>query len=291
MSTIAPITAIVYQATNRLNGHRYIGFTTQGLEKRRGQHLKDAKSKNKVFRFHRALNKYGPENFVFEVMVDFQGDEDLAKVYEIEAIAAYKPEYNLSYGGEGGRLPEETRAKISAAHMGREGTWLGKKFSEEHRRRIGDVRRGKPNLAARGRKLDPDKVERRRQNQMGHAPTWTGPHTEETKQKLREANKGQVPWILGKHHKEESKQLMSAAKKLAHQSRTPEYTAKLQAAAASMSASNKKPIRCVTDGSEHASATDAARFYGMAPNTITAVLRGHRPAARGLVFEYREVPK
>lgn len=283
-----PINAIVYQARNLVNGHRYIGFTTQGLEVRKKQHLKDAKTKHRVFRFHRALNKYGHDNFVFEVLADFQDDDLLAKMYECEAIEAYKPEYNLSYGGEGGRLSEETRAKISAAHMGREGTWLGKKFSAEHSKRIGDAHRGVPKLKLRGRKKSQEAIEKTRAKLMGHAPTWTGPHSEETKQKLREANKGQVPWILGKHHKEGSKQLMSVAKKLAHQNRTPEYTAKLQAAAASMSAANKKPIICVTDGRRHDSATDAAKFYGMAPNTVTAAVRGRRPSARGLSFRYCE---
>lgn len=291
MSAVQPINAIVYQARNLVNGHRYIGFTTQGLPVRSGQHLKDARGTRRQTRFCHAIRKYGAENFVFEIMGDFDDDEDLAKMYECEAIEAYKPEYNLSYGGEGGRLSEETRAKISAAHMGREGTWLGKKFGEEHRRKIALASASRTYPHRRGVPRPADIRAKISASNMGHAPTRVGPLSEETKQKLREANKGQVPWILGKHHKEESKRLISAAKKLAHRSRTPEYTAKLQAAAAAMSAANKKPIVCVTDGLEHTSATDAAKFYGMAPNTITAVLRGRRPAARGLVFVYREVPK
>lgn len=288
MLAAQPINAIVYQARNLVNGHRYIGFTTQGLEVRKKQHLKDAKTKHRVFRFHRALNKYGHDNFVFEVLADFQDDDLLAKMYECEAIEAYKPEYNLSYGGEGGRLSEETRAKISASHMGLS-VGLGVPKSPEHRKRIGDGHRGKPKLKLRGRKKSQEAIEKTRAKLMGHAPTWTGPHSEETKQKLREANKGQVPWILGKNHKEESKLLMSAAKKLAHQNRTPEYTTKLVSAAARMSAANKKPIICVTDGRRHDSATDAAAFYGMAPNTVTAAVRKRRPSAKGLVFRYCEV--
>ena len=88
MSQAAPINAIVYQATNRLNGHRYIGFTTQGLEKRQGQHLKDARGKRRVMRFQRALLKYGPENFEFSVMADFQDDEELAKAASVHLRGA-----------------------------------------------------------------------------------------------------------------------------------------------------------------------------------------------------------
>lgn len=138
----AAIHAIVYQARNTLTGHRYIGFTTQGLDVRKAQHLKSARVKQPRFRFQHAIAKYGPENFTFEVLGDFGDDEDLAKVYEIEAIAKYKPEYNLSYGGEGGALSPETRAKISAARVGMPGTNTGKKFSRETRQRMSTAMKG-----------------------------------------------------------------------------------------------------------------------------------------------------
>lgn len=141
--------AIVYQARNLLNGHHYIGFTTKGLDARREQHFKSARVKQARFRFQHAINKYGPENFVFEVMADFEGDEELAKLYECEAIAKYRPEYNLSHGGDGGSLSEETRAKISAANMGRAGTHKGKKFSLETRLKMSLSTRGKPHPWAR----------------------------------------------------------------------------------------------------------------------------------------------
>jgi len=119
-----------------VNGHRYIGFTTQGLEIRRSQHVKAARGQQTQYKFQRAMAKYGVGSFSFRVLGDFGDDEDLAKVYEMEAIAGYRPEYNLSFGGDGGSMPPEVRAKISANRKGYPGTWLGKKFSEEHRARI-----------------------------------------------------------------------------------------------------------------------------------------------------------
>lgn len=165
---------IVYQARNLVDGCRYIGFTTKGLEVRRAQHLKSARVKQSRFRFQHAINKYGPENFVFEVLGDFDGDEELAKLYEIEAIAKYKPEYNLSYGGDGGSLSEETRAKISASRIGLPGTWLGKKFSDEHRANMRASFKGRPHPGARGKKRDPAVVARIRETIKGHPNYYKG---------------------------------------------------------------------------------------------------------------------
>ena len=145
-----PINAIVYQARNLVNGHRYIGFTTQGLSVRERKHRKIGQRSEGGFHFHSALRKYGDENFVFELLGGFGDDEDLAKMYEREAIEAYKPEYNLSHGGEGGSMPEITRQRISAANKGRVGPMLGRKFTLEHCAKIRANTKGKPHMAVRG---------------------------------------------------------------------------------------------------------------------------------------------
>ena len=109
--------ALVYQARNLVNGKRYIGFTSRPFELRANQHRSDAKQ-GKGHLFHKAIRKYGPENFVFGLLADFDGDQDLAKLYEFEAIAKYQPEYNLREGGQGGgSMPDSTRKKISEAQL------------------------------------------------------------------------------------------------------------------------------------------------------------------------------
>lgn len=136
MQVAAPTSAIVYRARNLVNGHSYIGFTTKGLVKRESQHRRDGRlGYLRCARFSRALKKYGDENFVFEVMYDFNGDEDFAKLYEIEAIEKYRPEYNLSRGGDGGSLAEETKQRISAGNLGKSRN-AGVKKSTETRSRM-----------------------------------------------------------------------------------------------------------------------------------------------------------
>jgi group I intron endonuclease len=161
VSRSAPINAVVYQATNSLNGHRYIGLTIQGLAAREREHRKLARRPTGGYHFHSAMRKYGEDNFVFTLMGEFGDDEELAKLYEREAIEAYKPEYNLSRGGEGGSMPEITRQRISASNKGRVGPMKGKKFTEEHKTRLRaaltdithEKARGKPFTEERRRKL------------------------------------------------------------------------------------------------------------------------------------------
>ena len=301
MSQTAPINAIVYQARNLLNGHRYIGFTTQGLEKRHNQHLKSAKGQQQKYRFQRAMAKYGIENFIFGILGEFGDDEELAKVYEIEAIAAYKPEYNMSYGGDGGSLSAEVKAKISAGKLGKSVN-KGVPKSVETKRRMSAAATGKKRPWAAFKS-----EETRRKTSaslMGHPNYWHGIQGEEARAKIRAANQGKLvseatraklrayaPWIKWRHHSEETKQKMSAAKKLAHANRSPEYTEKLRVAAAAMNERNKIAVICLTDGLVFDSASAAATFYGVGRSSIIAVTNGRRPALRGMVFAKYKAPK
>jgi group I intron endonuclease len=278
------ISAIVYQATNQVNGHRYIGFTTQGLAVREAQHRKDARSKKAGFRFHHAMRKYGQENFVFEVLFDFLDDEELAKVYEWEMISKHKPEYNLTAGGDGGSLHPETRAKISAATMGRPGSHTGKKFSAETRKKMGDVQRGRPSKL-KGRTVSEEVRRKMSAGQMGH-PGWNkgGTISEETKRKISEGHKGQIPWILGKTHSDETKQKIGAALKQAFATPSEKRIASLANNVLTAIAANKVPVKCITDGHIFNSSADADRFYGFCLGSVRKVVSGKREHTRGLVF-------
>lgn len=258
----APEIAIVYQARNLVNGHRYIGFTTQSVEKRAAEHFKTARGGWKKFRFQHAIRKYGAENFVFETLGDFDGDVDLAKLYEIEAIAKYRPEYNISEGGDGGPIDEATRQKISAAHKGRKKPWLvGRPISAETRAKIGAAHKGHPNYN-------------------------TKPVSEETRQKLRDKFKGRKPWNTGMVFGEDRLARMSALRKAEHLRDTPERRAQMRETAKNISNVLRKPVECVTDGNRFESIADAARFYGYSKAYLSNVLKGRFKPIAGLAFRY-----
>lgn len=250
--------ALVYEARNLVNGHRYIGFTVRTLDARAAQHRKDARSKHGGFRFHAAIRKYGEENFVFEVMADFDGDEELAKLYECEAVAKYKPEYNISRGGEGGSMPQETRDKISAGRRGKPGTLLGRPRTPEFKAHMSALMKGVPRPELRGKKMSP-----------------------ELAAKLRAISTGRVP-------SDETRQRQSESRKRYYQNLSPERRAELSAKASSSVAKlhekRKIQVMCVNDGHVFESIRAAARYYEVAEESVRLVVKGKRKTAGGFVF-------
>ena len=108
---------IVYQITNTVNGKRYIGYTGRTLEKRWTGHLESASrakrgKKKKATRFDNAINKYGKDCFIKEILFKEPTDR-CAKETEILMILDRNPEYNLTFGGDGlsGKAIEELRER------------------------------------------------------------------------------------------------------------------------------------------------------------------------------------
>lgn len=256
---------IVYRARNLVNGHAYIGFTTKGLAHREKRHRESANSQHGGFRFHRAIRKYGHENFVFEVLMDFLDDEELAKVYEWEVISKYKPEYNISAGGDGGSVHPDTARKISAANKGQTPVFKGRKFSAEAlaKFRASRIAAPKPH------------------------PRLGAVVSAETRRKMSEANKGKTSPNKGKTFSEEIRQRMTvAARARPPRVVTEELRASLRLSAKKAHAAIRKPVRCINDGRVFGSAVEAGTFYGFAHNAVSKRITRPRKTKDGLQFEY-----
>ena len=67
----------IYKVTNLINGKIYIGQTCYSIEKRIKQHISEANRGNiSNSLFHKAILKYGIENFTFEI-VELCKEEEL----------------------------------------------------------------------------------------------------------------------------------------------------------------------------------------------------------------------
>lgn len=135
----------LYQLTSP-SGKRYIGITTGSVARRWRGHRDDA-SRGLDRPIHRAIRKYGADSFTIETLAVLE-DRELHAT-EIRAIAALRPEYNATAGGEGttGWSPSEvTREKISMALQGRT-------LSCETRERIAESKRGRPRSSATKAKI------------------------------------------------------------------------------------------------------------------------------------------
>lgn len=117
----------IYTIHNILNNKIYVGKATNPW-KRWQKHIRIAASKRQQEKFyiHRAVAKYGVNNFIFSVLQKFniEQDCDLAEKYWIKYFQSKNTMYgyNLTEGGEGvsGRVVSEaTRQKMREKATGR----------------------------------------------------------------------------------------------------------------------------------------------------------------------------
>lgn len=152
---------IVYKITNKITGKSYIGKTVTPLEQRWKRHCKPTSS---CFLLKRTIQKYGPGTFTVETVATCQSLSELNQK-EVEFISKFNTiapwGYNLTSGGEGGGSPcQELRDKMSSIMKGKNkkpkseahkkalsearkkhsGPNKGKKFSEEHCRKISQTK-------------------------------------------------------------------------------------------------------------------------------------------------------
>ena len=141
---------IIYLVTNLINQMKYVGQTTRTLKQRKSSHLSSSK-KGSTYYLHRAIRKYGAENFKWEVIYNASSEEELNEK-ETFFIKEYNTNsqdgYNLTEGGRGIRgwkHSELTKEKIKQCAIKNNSAQYLKKFvqSEEGRKKISLMQLGK----------------------------------------------------------------------------------------------------------------------------------------------------
>jgi group I intron endonuclease len=126
---------ILYKTTNLVNGKVYIGVHKLANTSKSKKYLGSGKT------IKAAIEKYGRANFTRDTLAEFSCAEDVYKAEaEIVTLAFCNriDTYNIKTGGEGGRgviLPNETKAKMSAARK-------GKVLSEQHKINLSISKKG-----------------------------------------------------------------------------------------------------------------------------------------------------
>lgn len=94
--------AYIYCIKNSINNKVYIGKTIYTINQRFKEHIRDAYNHKYNSKLHRAILKYGEENF-YPVIIEECSDEEMSKKekYYIQLYDSVKNGYNISYGGEG----------------------------------------------------------------------------------------------------------------------------------------------------------------------------------------------
>ena len=120
----------IYKVTNVINGKAYVGQTIRPLQERFDRHLRDAiNNKYPENHFHRAIRKYGAENFVIEQIdsASTQNELNEKEIYWISKLNSIDLGYNTAIGGEGGntykgrtkKQMEITKELISISNTGK----------------------------------------------------------------------------------------------------------------------------------------------------------------------------
>lgn len=149
----------LYYYENVVNGKMYIG---KGRRRRYAIHINIAKTNGDGKKYgiqyrhlHKSINKYGIENFKYGIFAYYSNEDE---AYEAEEFwINYLMEqgivlYNTAIGGRRGQTglkrTEETKNKISKAHM-------GKVLTEEHIANMSKSLKGRlaPNKGKKGNKL------------------------------------------------------------------------------------------------------------------------------------------
>ena len=141
---------IIYLVTNLINQMKYVGQTTRTLKQRKSSHLSSSK-KRSTYYLHRAIRKYGAENFKWEVIYNAASEEELneKETYFIKEYNTNSQDgYNLTEGGRGIRgwkHSELTKEKIKQCAIKNNSAQYLKKFlqSEEGRKKISLMQLGK----------------------------------------------------------------------------------------------------------------------------------------------------
>ena len=93
----------IYKVTNKVNGKVYIGQSVD-IGRRWRQHMT---AEDDIY-FHKAIQKYGVDNFIWEVIEKCKKSElDERESYWIEYYDSYNKGYNCTKGGDGFGIGED----------------------------------------------------------------------------------------------------------------------------------------------------------------------------------------
>lgn len=151
----------VYQIKNLITNKTYIGSSTK-LNMRKNKHFSDLKlNKHKNQHLQNSYNKYGKENFKFNILYTCDTINDLILAEQI-FINVFKPEYNIrtiAKNNSGFKHTVATKKKMSLSS-------LGHPCTKETKRKIGNANKGnKHNI---GRKMSSVTKEKIRKIHIGN---------------------------------------------------------------------------------------------------------------------------
>lgn len=139
-----PQFGIIYKAVLNSDGRTYVGQTTRSFKERISEHTHKG-----LFYFHYAIQKYGIENFTWEIIDYADSQEELDRKeehwinYHRSNVKGFG--FNLTAGGDHPTFSEDAIKKISEKMTGANNHRFGVKWSEATREKMSIGRKGMQN--------------------------------------------------------------------------------------------------------------------------------------------------
>ena len=224
----------IYCYTNKVNGKKYVGQTVDFI-KRHKQHIcASYNENNRAYKlpFHKAIRKYGIENFIVEILKeDLESYEKMNYwecfyIIELDTLANNKKGYNVASGGNNGntlagKTEEEMKILRKKFSDNSKKQWENKTDEEKkktlellHKHLCGENNPNWGGLSDETKKKLSEKAKERLKNKENNG-MYGKHHSEETKEKISKSsnNKGEHNPMYGKKHSEETKEKISKSLK------------------------------------------------------------------------------
>lgn len=142
----------IYISKNKVNNKSYVGFSYD-FQSRKRRHKYDSLNKTSgeySSKFHRAIRKYGWDNFEWTVIYQSKEKQytlDIMEKYFIEEYDSFKNGYNSTLGGEGCtgfKHKKEHIENLKTKWLGEKNPMYGKSYvrDDEHRKKMSLLKSG-----------------------------------------------------------------------------------------------------------------------------------------------------
>lgn len=109
----------IYKWTHKESGMTYIGQSVQDPNRRRLEHISNARHTKKTYHFHNAIRKYGVDAFDWEVIALALSIDELNYLedFYIKKFNSIENGYNLREGGKNKLHSNESKKRMSEAQI------------------------------------------------------------------------------------------------------------------------------------------------------------------------------